>query len=1107
MLTKVLSTICSLAVLNVGAQCIIANYTFSGNANDFSGYGNHGTVNGATLIPDRFGNSNSAYQFDGINDNIVSNFEGPSGNNSRTISFWAKTANGAIQVPIDYGNPAINNAFSVVFNSPCQGIGVDMTLGVVTSAANTTDNTWRHYTVVYDASFGAEINDVKFYQDGVLLPNASCGAANQNASVNTASGVGFTIGSNSDQTVRWFNGGIDDIKVFGCAFNGTQVDSIYQAEKVNPQGCIVAQYDFSGNANDVSGFANHGTVNGAVLTTDRFGNINSAHLFDGIDDYIDLGVSTSFILVDEFSISAWVKPDEFSSDMKIVEQADNTNFWDNYQVYVNPNGQVGVGLRSSFSNTEYTLTSSLLELNQWNNIIVSWSKSINGGLCKVFINGSEATYQTQEALVTDIWTEPIESTKIGADIHAGFDAFNGAIDDVKIFSCALSPSQIDSLYQSEAPAQPCGLTTNATLISPTCFDGQDGSIDLSVTGGSSPYNFQWSNSDNNEDVSNLFAGNYTVIVTDAYGCDTMITYTINNGLALDISVTVTNASCSQNNGSATVSIANGNSPFNYQWSSGDTLSTADSLTAGIYMLTVTDANGCSEAETFGVNNTSGMTLSANVTDASCPGIFDGDIDLTVSGGTAPFTYSWSNAAITQDLTNVKAGAYMVQVTDNAGCVSVLTVNIGSSSIDLSSATIIDPSCGNADGSISLSPAGGTAPYSYHWSANAGSAITSSVSNLPAGSYFVQVTDNNGCSESEMFSISNPNAPQLEISSVSPAACNGGGGAVNISMMGGVPPFTYEWSSGETTQDLSGVAQGQYSVDVTDGNGCVSSLNVIIPGTALPPITLCMSTVNETNGKVLCLWQKPAVDYISHFNIYRENSIAGQYDFWFTRPFDSTSQWTDQSANPNIRGWRYKVTYVDTCGNESPMGINHKTIHVTANLGVGNVVNLIWDNYEGFAYPTFYIERYHPSTGWETIDSIPSSLNSYTDNFPPNGNLQYAISIKSPSACDPTRVGVNTSRSNVKNQPISANNGISEENVTELIIYPNPAQNEIFVSLGNYNGQNYILKMYNAIGELIHQQTVSSSQIKIDTKVFVSGMYTLQISSEKDNWLKKVVINK
>lgn len=1107
-----------LLLLFMGLKAQIPNYVptngliswwgFEGNLNDDMS-GNNGSNFGSTFTNDRFGNPNSACLFDN-SDYIQCMNAGPGGNPVMTISFWMKTNTSSPSQILGYGNNATDgNDYRVVANPNCGpgAISFDIYNSSTDYQVNINADTWDFYTVIYDGAIASNITASSIYKNGILL-TTSCyfqNTATTNISVNNPIVFGKYHGSAYNY---FYSGLLDDVGLWNRVLNQCEITALYESQTQPCQSeCIIANYPFSGNANDASGYLNHGTVNGATLTNDRFGNANSAYQFDGVDDYIDLGTSNLFELTDAFTISVWVKPDSFVGDMKVIEQADNSNFWANYQIYINSVGQVGIGLRESFSTTKYTLTSTSINLSEWNHIVARWSNTTFGGVCIIYINGVEAAYLNQESLGTNVWIEPVESTKIGADIHGSFAAFDGSIDDFKFFNCALSPSQIDSIYQAEAPSQPCGLTANATLISPTCFGGQDGNIDLSVTGGASPYNYQWSNSDNSEDISNLFAGNYTVIVTDAIGCDTMITYTINNGLALDISVIVTNASCGQNNGSATVNIANGTSPFNYQWSSGDTLNTADSLTAGIYMVTVSDANGCSEAETFGVNNTGGMTLSANVTDASCPGVFDGDIDLSVSGGTAPFTYSWSNAAITEDLTNVKAGAYMVQVTDNAGCVAVLTVNIGSSSIDLSSVVIGDPSCGNADGSIALSPTGGTAPYSYQWSSNAGSATTSSVSNLPAGSYFVQVTDNNGCSETEMFSISNPNAPQLEISSVSTAACNGGGGAVNMSVMGGVPPFIYEWSSGETTQDLSGIAQGLYSVDVTDGNGCVSSLNVLVPGTVLPPITLCMSTVNETNGKVLCLWQKPAVDYISHFNIYRENSIAGQYDFWFTRPFDSTSQWTDQTANPNIRGWRYKVTYVDTCGNESPVGINHKTIHVTANLGVGNVVNLIWDNYEGFAYPTFYIERYHPSTGWETIDSIPSSLNSYTDNFPPNGNLQYAISIKAPSTCDPTRIGVNTSRSNVKNQPISANNGISEENITEVTIYPNPAQNEIFVSLGNYKGEKYVLKMFNAIGEIVYQQTVSSSLQKIDTKELASGMYTLQISSEKENWLKKVVINK
>lgn len=664
--------------------------------------------------------------------------------------------------------------------------------------------------------------------------------------------------------------------------------------------------------------------------------------------------------------------------------------------------------------------------------------------------------------------------------------------------------QIEKVFAQQI----CGMNVTYTVDSPVCFDDNDGSIELSVSGGSSSYQYLWNNGETTSDLYNLLAGQYSVIITDDTGCDTTVFIQVNQGYLLDIIVGTNPSACGDSTGYAYCNVMNGQPGYFYQWSSGDVGQAVDSLAAGIYMLTVTDANGCSNSETFGINDASGMSLNSTVTNATCAGVFNGAIDLSVTGGSSPYTYYWSNASTNEDLVNIKAGAYMVRVTDANGCIAVHTVNVLANEVDLSIFNIINPTCGNADGSIEVFPSGGATPYFYQWSANAGSVTTALVTNLAAGTYYVTVTDANGCSSTAPFSLSNPNAATIQIASVIPVSCGNSDGAININIASGVPSFIYEWNTGETTQDISNLDQGEYSVDVTDGNGCVSSVAVTVPGVTLPPITLCMSTVNPTNGKVLCIWDRPAMDNISHFNIYRENAIAGQYDFWFARPNDSTTQWTDQSANPQIRGWRYKVTYVDTCGNESPIGTNHKTIHCMTSPSLSGGVNVTWDQYEGFNFPTFYIERYHISTGWITIDSVPSNLYSYYDTTTLTGTLEYAINIESPSLCDPTRAGVNTSRSNIRNQPISASNGMDEKEIkTEMRLYPNPAQNEVYLSFQNLSAGNSQIYIYNVVGDLIISQPINSNSHRIDVKNLSSGMYTVRFTSGKNSLIEKLVINR
>jgi len=641
----------------------------------------------------------------------------------------------------------------------------------------------------------------------------------------------------------------------------------------------------------------------------------------------------------------------------------------------------------------------------------------------------------------------------------------------------------------------CVFNISPTITNPTCFDGNDGGIDLSVSGASGIYTYNWNNGFNTQDLGGLFAGNYTVVIDDGAGCDTMVTFTINNPVAITFNVSVVSPNCNGNNGSAQANLVNGGqSPYEYQWSSGDTLADADSLTAGIYMVVVSDANGCSSSQTFGINNTTSLGLSAVVTNASCQGVFDGDIDLTVSGGTGPYTYSWSNAAVIEDLTNIKSGAYMVQVTDVNGCVAVLIVVVTHNEIDLSNYVVSDPACGNANGSINVTPSGGVGPYTYQWSANAGSATTNSINGYGTGAYYLTVTDSNGCSETHAYMLTNPGGPVVQITSITNSNCDGTGGNVNISLVSGVTPVTYNWSNGATTQDLTNVYQGVYDLDVLDGNGCITMFSAEVLGTLPPPTTLCMTTVDSTNGKVLCVWEKPNLDYMSHFNIYRENAIAGQYDFWFMKPWDSLSQWTDQSANPLIRGWRYKVTMVDTCGNESLFGINHKTIHMVASKGLSNEVNLIWDDYEGFNYGTVYINRFHPSTGWMVLDSVPSSLHSYTDFTPPGFTLlKYNVEVKPPATCVSTRaVNHNYTRSNRSGFAEPTIIPAHSETILEANVYPNPSNGKITIELSN--AENPQIEIMDLTGRIIFTATQNALIKEYSLNEISSGVYIVKISS-------------
>jgi len=192
-----------------------------------------------------------------------------------------------------------------------------------------------------------------------------------------------------------------------------------------------------------------------------------------------------------------------------------------------------------------------------------------------------------------------------------------------------------------------------------------------------------------------------------------------------------------------------------------------------------------------------------------------------------------------------------------------------------------------------------------------------------------VTDANGCTDSILVMVSEADGPIITIDSTITASClDGNGGSVYISISGESGPYTYQWSNGGgTNEDLVNVAPGMYAVMVTAGNGCSTMMSGEVQK-QLPNVQpICLVTVDTTTGYNLVVWEKEVVNYLSHYNIYQEQTQAGVYNLVGSVEYDSLSQFVDSLASPNIRSYRYKIGAVDTCGIESDLSWEHKTIHL------------------------------------------------------------------------------------------------------------------------------------------------------------------------------------
>lgn len=389
--------------------------------------------------------------------------------------------------------------------------------------------------------------------------------------------------------------------------------------------------------------------------------------------------------------------------------------------------------------------------------------------------------------------------------------------------------------------------TLASLINASCNGSADGSIQVAVVNGTSPFSYLWSNGQTTNPATGLAANTYTVTVTDASGCtgDTMFTITEPGAVSVSITASTPTLCFGGNDGTANASGLGGSSPYSFSWDSGETGDFAQQLNAGNHVVTLTDANGCTATDN--VTITQPTQLTANITaqtDASCFGGNDGTATVTAGGATAPYLYLWSNGETNATAAALAANSYSVTVTDNNGCTETASVTIGQpQQLTAVIPTFTNVSCnGGNDGSATVTAAGGTPGYTYLWD-DANAQATAAATGLIANSYTVIVTDANGCVATGSVNITQPTALVSSVFSFTHVSCNGGSnGSVTVASGGGTSPYTYQWSNGQTGTTASSLVAGNYSVTVTDANNC----QVVVNHTVSEPAVLTAAIVNSTD---------------------------------------------------------------------------------------------------------------------------------------------------------------------------------------------------------------------------------------------------------------------
>jgi len=370
-----------------------------------------------------------------------------------------------------------------------------------------------------------------------------------------------------------------------------------------------------------------------------------------------------------------------------------------------------------------------------------------------------------------------------------------------------------------------------------CAGGNTGAVDITVSGGAPGYTYQWSNNRTTQDIVNVGANTYHVTVTDANGCTAIASATVNPKFALTLSKT--NTTCNGGaDGTITANPVGGTPGYTYLWSTGATTQTIENLTPGSYSVTATDALGCARVKSISVGQPAAITISGTVQQVTCNGAANGSINISHNNGTAPFTYAWSDGAMTMDRTDIGPGTYTVTVTDVNGCTRSKSFNVTEPALLTLSFSVDQVTCnGAADASITTTTAGGKKyptsalcngeRYCYNWS---NGATSRNLTDLEPGIYSLTVTDLNGCTITGSVTITEPEV--LEITEVNIVALPNGKYQLTVTSAGGTAPHKYRRIPGggyQTSNVLNNVPAGDYQIVVRDANLCTDTVAISVPG--------------------------------------------------------------------------------------------------------------------------------------------------------------------------------------------------------------------------------------------------------------------------------------
>lgn len=558
------------------------------------------------------------------------------------------------------------------------------------------------------------------------------------------------------------------------------------------EGLSKGMYSLTISDNDCESILNDFEINepdSVVVKPYAFGNASCADVEDGFVELVIVGGTPNF------SIN-WSNGDE---GLALANLAVGT-----YSATVTD------GNNCVYENISYPISAPLpIETAINNKTEIACAGDANG-MVSITTGGGSAPYEV-------LWDNGSNDFQL-----ENLDAGNYSVTVTDLNGCT---SEIENIiFENPTP-----VTINSVLENnPSCAGADNGLLSIMTLGGMTPYTFNWSNSVTSFANFNLSDGIYTVTITDGNDCVLQDSFTLEAPVAVSVDYASTETSClGGTDGELTLSQESlvGNAPFAFSWNNGASTENLESVSDGIYSVTVTDADNCQFVDTLEVSALQPISLTKAIDQPNCNGATTGRITLNAFGGMPFYDYAWSNGLSTETIENLPAGNYTVTVTAADGCYRIeenIEI-IEPAAIDFQVVSIDSIVCaGTSTGQINLNVTGGLAPYNFTWNGNGG--IQEDLNNIPAGNYVLDVTDSNGCTvESPVFNVGEaaPFSVSDNIFSGDEISCEAviAADSIELIISGGQMPYQILWNTNDTEAIIYDVAPDEYTATLTDALGC------------------------------------------------------------------------------------------------------------------------------------------------------------------------------------------------------------------------------------------------------------------------------------------------